>query len=172
MGILEKHAKGNKQRQKTRTVNARLPIELANRFDDHCERLGLTITEAFRILVENELQTNENKMQTLQTNLQTNENKAPTYENNQGTQIVKKSTSSGGKRFNMNPYKLVFPNKRGTMSEQIPCPICDEWVIATNAKRDHTIEHHGGIGAPEMVQQDLEEAAKMVERKKKELGMQ
>jgi antitoxin component of RelBE/YafQ-DinJ toxin-antitoxin module/uncharacterized C2H2 Zn-finger protein len=55
MGYLEQFARNRRGKEKTEVLTARLPESLYGDFKDHCEELGLSISEAVFLLVEREM---------------------------------------------------------------------------------------------------------------------
>jgi antitoxin component of RelBE/YafQ-DinJ toxin-antitoxin module len=163
MGYLEQFARNRRGKEKTEVLTARLPESLYGDFKDHCEELGLSISEAVFLLVEREMKgiskekTSEAK--TPQPVLNTNDDKKNDDVVIKNTQMNTKAVNevSATKEANANR----FTTKQWEVDGKLPCPKCGQWFSSSNFSR-HAKSH--GTTTQEIFTNEryLDKAAEMI----------
>jgi antitoxin component of RelBE/YafQ-DinJ toxin-antitoxin module len=124
MGYLENFARKPKGKEKSIVLTARLPESLYDEFKDHCEDLGLSISEAVFLLVEKEMRS-----------------QITTYEDKKNNDLVVKTTKDDKpKTVRKAAPTTRFTTKPWQVEGDLPCPICGQWVSSSNFSR-HSKQH-------------------------------
>jgi hypothetical protein len=168
MGVLDRYARKPVDEKRTKSAGTRLEPSLYESFVEHCEKRGLTTSEAIRYLIVEAIA--ETKVQEHQNDNDdksrlTKVDESLTYRNDVltsssvklpgGNLLLKESSSASnnhGKAGSMVPWMV---------NNQIPCPICKVWGSRQNFKRDHAAKH-GFSNGYDLIQAHLEEANRMV----------
>lgn len=126
MGYLERFAR--KRENRSETITARLDPDTHKRFKEHCDRLGLTLSEAVALLVEAEVRGEVREPGAIRTTKTTQTEVTNTLDDDKNIQRytptprpkVQQPRRSGGAggRFTTKPY---------VVNGRLPCPICETW---------------------------------------------
>ena len=170
MGYLEGFARNRRSKEKTEVLTARLPKSLYKDFKNHCDELGLSISEAVCLLVDREMTTNDSRNEVAATlemaEVTTNdvEAKQSVVEANTKKSIApRKKSSSNTSRFTTNQWKV---------NDMLPCPICGIWENNKNYSR-HLKKKHDENLTTQMVFSEItysEKIESMVAEKRKEVA--
>lgn len=130
-----------RNREETEVLTARLPKSLYKDFKRYCDELGLSISEAVFLLVEREMKEAPPQQEPPK---ETNGNLKHLHKNNDNRidDVVTTNTIE---------YKPKTPKRQGTTTRfttkkwviegELPCPICRQWVSASNFSR-HAKQHN------------------------------
>lgn len=165
MSLLENH-KGSKIKI-TGYLGARVPAQLEKDFKQYCDNLKITVADALRLLVENELNSSGQK----------NPAGAPVAE--KGGQLVGTKADTliideyatadkaarpsmplpAGPQTKTNNIGGRFTVKQWQRNGLLPCPICGEWKSHANFARHAKTEHNSTT--KELFQQHASRADQM-----------
>lgn len=145
---LHDYARNKRPKEKTEVLAARLPASAVKEFKELCGDLGMTVSEAVYLMVEDQLalksgDVNENCLQKKfsDNKLLTNSLDDDKIVNKRVNKIVnKRKQPTGEKRFTVNNWKV---------DGEIPCPICKEWTNFSNFAR-HSKQRHEGMSTKEI----------------------
>lgn len=126
---LRDYARNNKSKEKTDVLTARLPVSKITAFKQLCDDLGLKVSEAIGLLVDDQLKQNR-----IQKEIEVNKEDTNVYQpvSKKETSCIQTNTDS---RFTLAKWKV---------DKSIPCPICKEWTSYSNYAR-HTDSKHNGM---------------------------
>lgn len=127
MTYLKQFARNTKGKGNTTVLTARLQERTYDAFKAYCDDLGLSISEAVSLLVENELKGTQGEYQTAVT-LHEDEYKTNTTASKQKTVTSKQNTN----RFTTKPFQI---------QEELPCPFCGSWEHNKSFSR-HARKHN------------------------------
>lgn len=131
MNILKRYAKTT-TKEPTEVLSLRIPRSVYNNFKKHCERYGLSMSEATAILIKSELG---------------DDHRAPTHEdvvNSLQKEVTKKSPTPQ----NVAPKKIPrnqtgrFITAKYQVGNDLPCPICNDWLSQSNFSRHAKQKHN------------------------------
>lgn len=125
MALLTKYANNEPNETKDKTLTARIKPSLYNDFKEHCDGLGINISRAIELLIENEL--NENTKQHTPSITKTN-----TPSNTNVIQNVNKPKPYNTNRFTTTEYER---------ENKLPCPVCNKWYSKANFSRHAKTGH-------------------------------
>lgn len=134
MDILKNYARTT-NKEPTEVTSVRIPKNMYKEFKHHCERYGLSITEAINILIRNELGGNlkevnyEDAPKKIQEQLP-QESSSPSVK--LPTQPARSQPRKQTGRFVTTEYQV---------DGELPCPICGEWKSSTNFARHVKTNH-------------------------------
>lgn len=126
MALLEKYARKEQTETKDKTLTARIKPSLYNDFKKHCDDLGLNISQAIELLMENEL------------------NGPNTQEH---TNVIQDVTQKEVQKEVQKEYKpKAYNTSRFTTTQyerdnKLPCPVCNKWYSKANFSRHAKTEH-------------------------------
>lgn len=143
---LEKYARIPKDKGKTHTLGARIPVDIYNDFAAYCSSLGITVSEGVLYLIKEELSSIEQDSPPI----------AATVEQSK-TPVKQRQTTNAG-RFNTNAYAV---------QDELPCPICKTWSSRKNFSRDH-LKKHGYNDTQEFFEVHKEAAMQMLAGRKEQ----
>lgn len=157
MGKLDKYARQFKE-DRSKVLPIRLPENLYHQFQQRCDALGLSMSEAGYLLIREELEsyvyastTNEVAATTLkaQESIQTEH-----ISNTKPTTNVRRM-SSPSVRWTSSKYEVL---------NELPCPICDNWYSKTNFAR-HAKSHN--MTTQELLEDNKDTVLIMIDTRKK-----
>lgn len=122
MGRLRKYARPTERKTKSRVLPVRLPEDIYQEFHKYCKELGLSLSEAVFLLIQEELR-EEYKINTERIHIE--------YEPKQETRRT--ITRSPGNR---------FTTKQFVVNGRLPCPICGTWPEKQKNISRHMREIH------------------------------
>lgn len=167
MGYLEQFARNRRRSERTKVLTARIPESLYDSFQDYCDDLGLSLSEAVLLLVEREMEGFEGSYNEVTTTIEYEVKHDELERNSNEDEIVKpkknvvKNTSeTGAGRFTTTRWKV---------NKMLPCPLCRDWKSASNFKR-HVEDTHDLV--PEQIftnPEYVEIADRMVEEKNRSI---
>lgn len=158
MGKLDKYARQSKRKEPSKVLPIRLPESIYTQFQQRCEELGLSMSEAGYLLIKEE-------MEDALYNTYANEVAA----NIEPLQIpIQKVDSSTTKVVTRKPF---VPSTRWTstpyeVENELPCPLCDQWYSKANFSR-HAKQHH--FTTREMLESYEEIVHQMIQSRKSNL---
>ena len=115
---------------RSKTITARLDPDSYKRFKEHCNSLGLTVSEAVALLVEKEIR-GEDREPTTKT-IHSEHKEIQLYTSSSSPRPTPPRRRSGGRRrFTYAPY---------VVKGKAPCPICETWISRGNLAR-HMDQH-------------------------------
>lgn len=151
MSYLKKFAR-RPGKGKTETITSRVPTELHKEFSEHCDRLGLSLSEAVYLLIKQEMTENEG----IQKNTKEIHNESVVGKNihNQQADLVDDEAPEREEIYDDVYIKNTKVNKRKTakpaprslkkqfeLDGKVPCPICNNWQSSSNFSRHTKIYH-------------------------------
>jgi hypothetical protein len=150
MSILDQYAKQPMTERRTKTAGTKLEPTLYNKFVEHCEKRGLNTSEALRFLIIELLK-------------ESSETKVTQKQESKKQRLTKVSKEK--------PHETESKQKKTTghlqsftINDQLPCPICDKWILKKNYPR-HCRQSHQTTNI-ELIQSHLEKVNQMVEQQR------
>lgn len=134
MNILKNYARTT-NKEPTEVTSVRIPKSMYKEFKNHCERYGLSITEAINILIKNELggslkEVNyEDEPKKIQEQL-------PQKSSSPSVKLPTSPTRSQPRK-----QSGRFLTTEYQVDGDLPCPICGEWKSSTNFARHVKTNH-------------------------------
>lgn len=141
MSVLSRYARPtttSKESEK-RSLSVRIPADLYERWQEECERNGLTMSEGTRLVLELALKNELEPPRTMESAPRSPRNRAYSSPN----------------RFTMGAY---------TIDGLAPCPVCGNWQSATNYSRHAGTAH--GKSSEELITENMETVKVMLEEKR------
>ena len=175
MGYLRKLSRKREQEPKTQPVSTRLTDHEFQEFSKLCSETGYSISEAMRILIQQEIKTSDDQLYTNRIHENTEskqintENKlVNTYSSSTSTIVSKPSTIVSKPSTTVNGTIRTGTAQRFTTTEwnvddYLPCPICEGWVSSSNFSR-HAKGH--GVTTQEIFTKHKAKADEMVRIRK------
>lgn len=165
MSILKKMSKKREDEPKNHPVSTRLTDTEFQLFYKLCEETGYSISEAMRVLIQQELKPYDDEPYTpvLKTNTESKQENTTSIQNHTlshtpSTPVVKRSATVN---------KRVRPNRFVTtdwmVEDKLPCPLCNGWVSASNFSR-HAKQHD--MTTQEIFEKHKDKADEMVKQRK------
>lgn len=136
MGLLEKNKKEKKE-NKNVVLPTRLTQDEYDKFSELCQSTGHTMSEAVRMLIQNELNPSKPAPQ----KQQVERVEVPTYD----VPLPPVETVSKPKPRSYTPSSgelLRFTTEKWKIGNFLPCPICMEWASASNFSRHAKTTHN------------------------------
>jgi antitoxin component of RelBE/YafQ-DinJ toxin-antitoxin module len=170
MSYLKQFSRNKRNKGKTEMLTARVPEKAYNEFKNHCEELGLSISEAVNLLINKELLSIEEELEEEEIQNNTNEidndHKLITFAINSNHHNSGNDKKSNIKK-NIEESKVQsssgrFTTTRWKVQEELPCPLCDMWVSSANFAR-HAKSH--GTTTKEIFTTHSEKADGMVKER-------
>lgn len=127
MGYLDQFARNKRDKEKSEVLTARLPKNLYDAFKGRCEELGLSISEAVYLLVEQEIEGIQANKNTI---VHSNDESVICEVYNENEHETKPITEE--KQNDSKVYTKRFITKQWQVESKLPCPVCDKWVVANN----------------------------------------
>lgn len=152
MGYLENFARKSKSKEKSIVLTARLPESLYEDFKEHCEDLGLSISEAVYLLVDKEMKDQE-----------VPKTHTTDYKNNYDV-VVTNTIEEKPKPIKRTANTTRFTTKPWVVDGDLPCPICGQWVSASNFSR-HAKQHGTNTHAVFTNDGHLEKVNEMIKKR-------
>ncbi|TCS92223.1 hypothetical protein [Hazenella coriacea] len=152
MGGYLKRFKRDPRLKKEEIITSRVPHGVYEKFKNHCDHLGLTMSEAVCLLIKKEVEDEDIQKYTQEYKTTTNQIQRNIQRINKNTNVVK------SKKFNSSRWKI---------DGKLPCPKCGTWSNSGNFQRDH-YRKHGFDSLESFFSRYGEEADLMVEERKKE----
>ncbi|WP_050183973.1 hypothetical protein [Domibacillus robiginosus] len=162
MSYLEQFARNKRRKEPSTVLTARLPDSLYENFKEHCDELGLSMSEAIYLLVEREITVNQKTGKEsaayISKHIQSGEEAAT------NTRPVIKDT------IKMQTNTKRFTVKQWEVDRELPCPICNSWSNAGNFSR-HAKKHYTNTQAIFTNQEYIKKADEMVRQRKAEQNL-
>jgi antitoxin component of RelBE/YafQ-DinJ toxin-antitoxin module len=182
MAYLKQFARNRRGKENTKVLTARLPESMYDELQNHCDSLGLSLSEAIYLLVEKEVRSIQQETRSLPKETKTNEDehKTNTGETNINTNTGEINTLSKNNAIKANsnsPKKSTANSKRNTgrftvksfiINNELPCPICDTWLNSSNFSRHAKTLHNSNTES--IFTEYKDKVAEMIESKTAELG--
>lgn len=155
MSFLESN-KHVKEKRKDAIVTGRIPADIHEKFLEICEASGFTVSEAVRALVINEVSPKRNTTpQSSRPRVEPPKQSAytppvpsrveSTPVSSQPETAVKPTPAPAMPEKKFNPVTNIpmgrFNTNRWKHNNMLPCPICVEWVSASNFSRHAKVTH-------------------------------
>ncbi|WP_046176241.1 ribbon-helix-helix protein, CopG family [Domibacillus indicus] len=157
MSYLEKFARNKRRKEPSTVLTARLPESLYEQFKEHCDELGLSISEAIYLLVQREI--TENMKFTEGSPEYNDEYMKNNHAVVKNTDPIIKHTGRG----TVNTKR--FTVKQWEVEGELPCPICGSWVGSSNFAR-HARQHNATTKEIFTNEEYLQEVRDMMQQKK------
>lgn len=167
---LREHARRQRKKEETDILAARLPVSKIRKFKAFCKELGIPVSEAIHLMIDEQLalsntENNEyitqsyEKSYTSDNESKTSYNEGINSVNNLDVKKVHTRKRSNRNRFVADPWKV---------DGKIPCAICKQWYSFTNFSRHAQTKH--GLSTEEILTKGEcgEVALEMVRRRKGE----
>lgn len=159
MSYLEQFSRNKRRKEPSTVLTARLPESLYDHFKEHCDNLGLSISEGIYLLVEREITAHLRTAKEPSTYIS---------EYTKDEDVVAVNTKPVIKH----TVKMKVPTKRFTVQQwevnrELPCPICTSWSNASNFSR-HAKQHNTTTQAIFTNEEYIKKANEMVQQRKEE----
>lgn len=140
MGHLKKLSRKREQEPKTQPVSTRLTDHEFQEFSRLCEETGYSISEALRILVQQEIKTDDDQMYTKSMQINTYSKQINTESKPENTYSISTSTIESRPSTKVNRTIRTATAHRFTTTDwnvdgYLPCPVCGGWVSSSNFSR-------------------------------------
>lgn len=147
--VLERYARRTEAGKRDKVIRTRIPTDLYDRFKAHCDRLGLTISEAVFLLIRDEVDRPgpESRWKDY-----TEVAVSRTIDHTETTPRPRPRRSSSGGRFTTIPF---------VVNGRLPCPICQTWPERQKNISRHMREVHNST-TEEVYKAHMEEVKRMV----------
>ncbi len=141
MSILKKYSKQNENNSRSQPISSRLSEEEYKAFYDLCEQTGYSISEAVRLLIQEELSSIDARINTESIHTNTDSKQQSTLRIHSSSNVNNSSTNVNkgirrgaiGNRFTTNPWNV---------DNRLPCGACGGWISKANFSR-HAKNDHG-----------------------------
>ncbi|MCM3197185.1 hypothetical protein [Priestia megaterium] len=155
MGRLDKYARQSKRKEPSKVLPIRLPESVYIQFQQRCEELGLSMSEAGYLLIKEEI---EDSLYNKYTNevTTTTEPLQPSIQE-EGYSTIKGATPKplfSSTRWTSIPYEI---------ENELPCPLCNQWYSKANFSR-HAKQHH--VTTREILESHKEIVHQMIQNRK------
>lgn len=174
MSYLKQFARNKRGKEPTKVLTARLPVSLYDAFQEHCDQLGLTLSEAIYLLVEKEVEAVQVETRSLPETAETNKdekmmNTSEYKENKVSAETNTSTVKTKPKRSQTNTNKAGENTKRFVVKPfvvdgDLPCPICDRWYSQANFAR-HSKEKHD-VKTEELYNQNMDKVQEMIQTRR------
>lgn len=163
MGYLEQFARKRRSKEKSEVLTARLPQSLYSEFKQYCDDLGLSISEAVCLLVEREIKGFDGVSSELSTTKEYIKNDDVVAENTEAnTNVVNEVVERKRNASKANTSR--FTTKQWMVKGELPCPICNQWVSASNFSR-HAKQHNSTTQEIFTNEENLKRVQEMIEER-------
>lgn len=146
---LERYARRTKVGKRSKVIRTRIPEDLYERFKTHCNRLGLTISEAVFLLIKDEVDRPSHEIATAIAHENYN---VATSVGQMTTPRPRRSSKNEEGRFTTIPY---------VVNGRLPCPICGTWPEKQKNISRHMREVHNST-TEEVYKAHMETIKRMV----------
>ncbi|MGG1483531.1 ribbon-helix-helix domain-containing protein [Peribacillus castrilensis] len=167
MGILTKLSKKKGKEPRNQPISSRLTESEYKAFEELCIETGYSMSEALRLLVQQEIKGNDEdtfteRIQNYSESKQVDAESKPTepirtpIPYKPSTNVVNRkrvATTTG--RWTANEWKV---------NDELPCTICDSWVSASNFSR-HLKKLHDNVSTQEFFTKYADRANEMVKER-------
>jgi antitoxin component of RelBE/YafQ-DinJ toxin-antitoxin module len=168
MGYLRELSRKREQEPKTQPVSTRLTDHEFQEFSKLCSETGYSISEALRILIQQEIKTSDDQLYTNRIHenteskqINTESKLVNTYSSSTSTIVSKPSTTVN--RTIRTGTAQRFTTTEWNVDDYLPCPICGGWVSSSNFSR-HAKGH--GVTTQEIFTKHKAKADEMVRIRK------
>lgn len=135
MSVLKKLSRKKEDEPKVQPVSTRLTEKEYNRFADLCEKTGYSISEAVRLLIQKEIESDDDERIHRNTErIQDADERIP-KEATPSASVIKRYTP-----VNHSIRSGRFTTTEWLVEDKLPCPLCLSWVSASNFSR-HAKQH-------------------------------
>jgi len=158
MGRLDKYARQSKRKEPSKVLPIRLPESIYIQFQQRCEELGLSMSEAGYLLIKEETEDVLYNTYTNEVAATTEPLQVPIQKGDYSTtKVTTRKPFVPSTRWTSTPYEV---------ENELPCPLCHQWYSKANFSR-HAKQHH--LTTREMLESHEEIVHQMIQDRKNNL---
>lgn len=158
--MLEKYARKPRGAARNKPVSTKLTQQEYKDFTAYVDSLGLTVSEALRYLVIEEVYKNQDETGISKPTAATTNQRSDKQQQDKIPLDAKKKTTETPRKTPANRRSGYL--NRFKINDEWPCPLCDRW-FSTKRYARHVKTQHADMSSEEFIKQNEKKALQMVE---------